>query len=90
MIKTYKEDCSDLNGLLHNHVVTTYGIARDSILNQSRYFHVANTLVPDIMHDILKRCLMYEMKELLIHYVSNKKLLTLDEFNSCVDKFLFS
>ena len=86
----YKERCSDLNGPLHNDVVTTYGIRRDSILNQSRYFHVANALAPDIMHDILEGCLMYEMKELLIHYFSNKKLLTLDELNSRIDTFPFS
>ena len=49
-----------------------------------------NALAPDIMHDILEGCLMYEMKELLIHYVSNKKLLTLDELNSRIDTFPFS
>ena len=70
--------------------MTTYGIRRDSILNRSRYFHVTNALAPDVMHDILEGCLMYEVKEMLKHFVYNVKLLTLDELNNRIDTFPYS
>ncbi len=68
-------------------MTTTYGIKRDSILNQSRYFHVVKALAPDIMHDILEGCLMYEVKELLNYYVNHRKLLSLEELNSRIEAF---
>ena len=40
-------------GPLHDHSATTYDIVRDSILNSSKYFHVVDGLVLDIMHDVL-------------------------------------
>lgn len=87
LVQTYKEHCLNLNGPLKDHVATTYGIKRDSILNVSRFFHVVNALAPDVMHDILEGCLMYEVKELLNYYVNEKHLLTLNELNSCIDCF---
>ena len=50
---------------LHRHIVTIYGLHRDSILNSSKYFHVTEGLIPDIMHDCLEGALQYEVKELL-------------------------
>jgi len=44
--------CSDLDGPLHDHFATTYGISCDSILNKS-FFHVVDGMIPDVMHDIL-------------------------------------
>ena len=62
---THKEHCSMLQGALADHIATTYGLARDSILNQSRYFHVTEGLSPDCMHDLLEGTMQYEVKELL-------------------------
>ena len=61
--------CQQLNGPLHEHISTTYGVTKDSIPNSSRFFHVCDGLVPDIMHDILEGSLQYEVKELLKHLI---------------------
>ena len=51
-----------LNGVMANHIATTYGLSRDSILNSSRYFHVTEGLPPDSMDDLLEGTLQYEVK----------------------------
>ena len=53
-IETHKRHCASLHGPLHEHVATTYGLTRDSILNSLRYFHVTSGLPPDVMHDMLE------------------------------------
>ena len=43
-----------------------FGVNRDSVLNELKYFHVCNGgLLPDIMHDILEGALQYEVKLML-------------------------
>ena len=84
---THQQQCQQLNGPLHDHVSTTYGLTKDSILNTSKYFHVCDGLVPDIMHDILEGSLQYEVKELLKHLTLSAKYLTVDELNLRIDKF---
>ena len=53
--------CTYLGGPLQEHVATTYGVVRDSILNKSRFFHVTEGLAPDIMHDVLEGALTKEL-----------------------------
>jgi len=48
--ETHEAHCMDLDGPLHNHLATTYGLNFDSVLNSSRYFHVVDGVIPDIMH----------------------------------------
>ena len=55
-----------LGGAMNDHIATTYGIARKSILNTSRYYHVADGLPPDCMHDVLEGVLPYKTKMLLL------------------------
>ena len=55
----YSAHVADLNGPLHDHIATTYGVSRNSILNNLTYFHIVNGLVPDIMHNILEGMLLY-------------------------------
>ena len=71
---------------MHNHYATTYGLHRDSILNESRYFHVTDGLVPDVMHDVLEGVLPFGTKELLKHLI-HTKVLTLSELNDALDLF---
>ena len=52
--ETYEAHCADLGGPLNDHIATTFGIVRNSILNKLSYFHVTYGLVPDIMHNILE------------------------------------
>ena len=60
---------------------------RDSILNSSKFFHIVDGLVPDVMHDILEGSLQYEVKELLKHFIHTKKYFTLDELNKKTREF---
>ena len=61
----------------------TYGINRNSILNQLMYFHVCEgSLLPDIMHDILEGSLQYEVKLLLHAMIDDKNYFNLTIFNS--------
>ena len=84
---THAHHCSQLDGPLHDHITTTYGIQRLSILNTSKYFNVVEGLTPDIMHDILEGCLMYETKELLKYLILDRKIFTLDELNNRIESF---
>ena len=84
--ETHTQQCSNLGGALHDHYATTYGIKCNSILNESRYFHVTEGLVPDVMHDVLEGALEFEVKQLLKHFVS-KKYLSLTVLNDAIDSF---
>ena len=70
-------------------MATTYGVSRDSILNQSRFFHVTNGLAPDVMHDVLEGTLQYEVKELLKFYVLDQKLISLSTLNKKIEGFAY-
>lgn len=82
----HAEQCSNLDGALHKHYSTTYGINCDSILNKSRYFHVTEGLVPDVMHDVLEGALELEMKQLLKVCISRKSL-SLTTLNDAIESF---
>ena len=56
----------------------------DSILNTSRYFHVTEGLVPDIMHDVLEGCLPYEAKQ-LIRYLTASNIISLEDLNHIIE-----
>ena len=84
--QTHANHCSQLGGPLHNHYATTYGLHRDSILNQLQYFHVTEGLVPDIMHDCLEECVQYEVKEML-KYLSSERILSVSALNHLIQSF---
>ncbi len=71
---------------LGDHITTTYGLTRESILNTARYYHVTEGLPPDCMHDILDGALQYEIKELLKSLVS-RKFLNLEDLNQRIELF---
>ena len=67
----YDAHCASLGGPHHDHIATTFGIARNSILNKLNYFHVVDGLVPDIMHNILEgRLLSYYRHIMCANYVT--------------------
>ena len=84
--ETHARHIQQLDGPLHNHIATTYGIQSNSILNSSRYFHVTEGLVMDIMHDILEGTLEYEMKELM-KYLCSSGICSLNIINSKIRSF---
>ena len=87
--ETHANQCASLSGPLKEHFATTYGLHRDSILNTSRFFHVTEGLVPDIMHDVLEGCLAYEVKELLKYFINNS-IMTLPELNHIMASFPYT
>ena len=56
------------------------------MLNTSRFFHITEGLVPDVMHDILEGLLPYEAKELIKHLIS-EKVISLSELNKAIESF---
>lgn len=50
----YDAHCEELDGPLNDHMATTFGVVRNSVLNDLGYFHVTTGLVPDVMHNILE------------------------------------
>lgn len=84
--ETHAYQCSTLTGPLRKHNSTAFGIDKDSILNQSAYYHVTEGLVPDIMHDVLEGTLSYELKE-LIRYLVHQKVLSLASINEAIQSF---
>ena len=61
-------------------------MVQDSILNDSKYFHVTEGLVQDVMHDVLEGCAPYIVKELL-KYLDQNSIITLEELNDQIETF---
>ena len=86
--ETHAAQCASLGGVLHDHFATTFGLHRDSILNTSRYFHVTEGLVPDVMHDVLEGILPLETKELLQHFI-HQGVISTSELNEAIESFTY-
>ena len=71
---------------MHDHMSVTYGIHFNSILNSSRYFHVTEGLVMDVMHDVLESTLEYEVKELMKYFISDN-VITISSLTGAVSSF---
>ena len=69
-------------------MATTYGVHRDSILNESKYFHVTEGLVPDVMHDVLEGCAPLAIKQLL-NYLDHNAIVTIREVTDQIQHFLY-
>lgn len=87
--ETHASQCASLEGPLHDHYATTFGIAHDSILNTSRYFHVTEGLIPDVMHDVLEGVLPYVTKELLKYFL-REDIITFSDLNSAMESFPYT
>jgi hypothetical protein len=51
---TYADRCKQLAGPFPNQCTVVSGLNRDSVLNQLRYFHVMESVPPDIIQDCLE------------------------------------
>ena len=86
---THANHVADLHGPLHDHIATTYGVVEESILNECRYFHVVDGLVPDIMHDLLEGSAQLTLKCLLRYLISEKKCFSLKTLNKRILSFKY-
>ncbi len=64
-----------------------YGIKRNSILNEFKYFHVADNVAVDVMHDILEGVAQYELK-LLFDYIA-KNFISSDNILLRIDSYSY-
>ena len=87
--EAYTAHVADLNGPIQDHISTTYGITGNSILNKSRYFHVVDGLVPDIMHDILEGAIQLTLKWLIHHLIYDEKIFSLAILNKRISSFQY-
>ena len=65
----------------------TYGVCRRSILCNSRYYHVADGLPGNAMHDVLEEVLQYKCKEILKEFIFKEKYFTLEQLNERMTYF---
>ena len=66
-----------------------HDLNNQSVLNDSRYYHVVGGLPPDAMHDILERVPPYTGKEVLNVFILEKQLFSLKALNSRITAFNF-
>lgn len=52
-------------------LISVYGLKKDSILNELKYFHITRGLPPDVMHDLLEGCVKKEITIVLKQLVSD-------------------
>uniref|UniRef100_A0A1X7V8P1 Uncharacterized protein n=1 Tax=Amphimedon queenslandica TaxID=400682 RepID=A0A1X7V8P1_AMPQE len=75
--------------LLQDHFAITYGIAKNSIFNASKFFHSADGLPLDCIYDILEGVAPFSVNLLLATFIPEKKYFTLEEFNDQFRNFPF-
>lgn len=84
--ESHKKQCSEVETDTTNSKSKLYGINRDSILNELKYFHVCSgALLPDIMHDILEGALQYEVKLMLKDMIYSDGYFPLEFLNTRID-----
>ena len=67
----------------------TYDLNKQSVLNDSKLYHVVGGLPPDAMHDILEGVLPYTVKEVLNVFIWGKQLFSLEVLNNRITAFDF-
>ena len=78
----YDQQCTAIENS-DDDISSQYGINLRSILNQSRYFHVIEGLPGDAMHDVLEGSLLFEIKELLKHLISDR-VISINSLNETI------
>ena len=75
---------------LYSFVKSTFGITKRSVLSKIRYFDITKHFPHDVMHDLYKGVLPYEMKLLLQHVTGNSGgpvLITLADINRRIEDY---
>ena len=80
---THERHCSEIIGDSSGAKSKEYGVNRNSVLNELRYFHVCDgSLLPDIMHDLLEGVLQYEVKFMLNTMIYTEQYFSLSYLNT--------
>ena len=86
-LRTQRSFELDLEELEDSQVHHVRGVKRESFLNSSAYFNIANNKNYDIMHVYLEGILPYEVGALLYEYVEVRKLFSWVELNARIRRF---
>lgn len=81
-------DCIESNTATRSRFSLLYGINERSLLTKLPGFDITKQLPQDIMHTILEGTLQYEVRLILQHYISQRKL-KLDELNSSIENHCY-
>lgn len=69
--------------------VSTTGINEECVFNEIEDFHILENSALDIMHDIYGGVCEYDLSQILLQYVVNVKLFTLQDLNDRIGAFDF-
>lgn len=69
--------------------VSTTGIHEECMFNEIEDFHILENSALDIMHDVYEGVCEYDLSQILLHYIVNLKLFTLQDLNDRIGAFDF-
>lgn len=69
--------------------VSTTGIYEECVFNEINNFHILENSTLDIMHDIYEGVCEYDLSQIILHYIVNAKLFTLQDLNDRIGAFDF-
>ena len=67
--------------------VNVTGINAECVLNEISDFHVLENTSLDIMHDLAEGVCPYDISKMLLHYIDNSQLFTIDDLNDRIGGF---
>jgi len=75
--------------MLKKNDVSTTGINEECVFNEIEDFHILENSALDIMHDIYEGVCEYDLSQILLQYIVNLKLFTLQDLNNRIGAFDF-
>ena len=84
----HEKHSSNLRGCVHETVATTYGVSRDSSLNELCFFHVTDGLPPD-KHNIFEGVAVVKLNCMLSVLIQELKLFSFTTLNSWIKCFSY-
>ena len=88
----YEQNCSEIKNAEtrknRQELETEYGINKRSYLNNFKEFDVTEQLPQDIMHTLLEGTVQYELRLLLLHYITSQEF-TFSQLNDSIRSFYF-
>ena len=72
-----------------NSFASVYGIKKRCCLNDLEYFHVINSLPPDLAHDVFEG-IAINIHSDIVGYFCKEKIIRLEEINEKISSFKFS
>jgi hypothetical protein len=73
----------------HPRTVKKYGLKENSVLNCLKNFHCTKSNVFDPMHDLLEGVVPFSLKCVLKHFIKQRKLFSVVQFNERVNNFRY-